>query len=90
MLLLSFQPPPRDTWNSDSVKYQFLVHPKAQDLKKISPDQYHVETDNTKTSFTVSGLQRFTMYNVTMRLFNNKGYGPWSKHVFFRTSEDCE
>eukprot|EP00111_Clytia_hemisphaerica_P021271 TCONS_00062616-protein len=87
-LEIKWIPPPRDTWNSDSVKYQFLIHPKAQDLKKISRDQYHVLTDNEATSYAASGLQRFTMYNVTMRLFNNKGYGPWSKHIFFRTSED--
>ena len=25
-----------------------------------------------------------------MRLFNDKGHGPWSKTVFAKTSEDCK
>ena len=90
LFLFQIQPPPRDTWNSDSVKYQFLVHPKGQDQKKISPDQYRVLTDNIATVYRASGLQMYTLYNVTMRMFNDKGQGPWSNSIFYRTSEDCE
>lgn len=46
--------------------------------------------DTTATSYIAHGLQKFSDYNITMRLFNDKGHGPWSKPVFVRTSEDCK
>jgi len=70
------------------VKYEFLVHPKGQDPKRITSDQYYTLTDNTATSYRAIGLQMFTMYSVTMRLFNEIGAGPWSDAYFFSTSED--
>ena len=86
--MFSFQPPSRESWNSGSVKYQFLIKPKGQDPKiKMS---YMSLPDAQATSYTARGLQMYTMYNVTIRLYNDKGFGPWSKTKFFRTSEDCK
>ena len=89
-LEVKWKPPPRNTWNSDSVKYEFLIYPKGQDRKKITSDQYYVLTNNIVTTYKASGLQMYTMYNITMRMFNEKGRGPWSKSIFHRTSEDCK
>ena len=89
-LEVKWKPPPRNTWNSDSVKYEFLIYPKGQDRKKITSDQYYVLTNNIATTYRASGLQMYTLYNITMRMFNEKGHGPWSESIFQRTSEDCK
>lgn len=87
-LEIRWKPPSRGSWNSDSVKYQFLIKPKGQDPKKDNEDQYHQLSDSTATLHRASGLQMFTVYNITIRLFNERGYGNWSVPIFKSTSED--
>lgn len=85
-LLIKWTPPSKDSWNSGSIKYQFLIKPKDQDPKIKTRYKEHPATQ--ATSYMARGLQKYTMYNITIRLFNEKGYGPWSHPIFARTSED--
>ncbi|XP_047144342.1 protein sidekick-1 isoform X1 [Hydra vulgaris] len=85
-LLIEWNPPEAESWNSGSIKYQFIIKPKDIDpeIQFAAVDYY----DTQAKSYLARGLQKYLMYNITMRLFNDKGFGPWSTPVFFRTSED--
>ena len=47
-------------------------------------------TNITMTSITLTGLEEYVEYNISVRAYTNVGPGPYSDDVMERTNEDGE
>ena len=83
---IQWTPPAKSSWNSGSIKYNINLTAMGRSWKEQIPDIKFADTLAKK--YEARGLYKWTLYNISIRLFNDQGFGPWSKPVFFRTSQD--
>ncbi|XP_046407157.1 tyrosine-protein phosphatase 99A [Ischnura elegans] len=72
-LLISWKPPPRDTIHGEFLGYRISYRPRdkgAEDVKEIYIRDPNVE------SHTITGLETYTQYLVSLQVFNPEGPGP--------------
>nr|XP_043066912.1 Down syndrome cell adhesion molecule-like protein Dscam2 [Drosophila bipectinata] len=88
-LLITWRAPIRDTWNGEilgyTIKYQrngfitgFRNYTK---VNRLPPDGFN--------NFRLSGLDKYTQYEITISAYNIKGDGPPSDIVLGHTLEDA-
>lgn len=98
-LLVTWRPPDRELWNGEILGY--TIGYKKVTSSSDSTKQYQYQQNNlynyTKVSisggdggndFRLVGLDKYTLYLVTVQAFNAKGDGPKSEPIQVHTLED--
>ena len=75
--------PPIDR-NGIVTVYEVLYEP----LETFGGAIMSMTVNTTNTSTTLSGLEEFVMYNISVRAYTSEGPGPYSEEIARRTDED--
>lgn len=92
-LLVTWRPPEREQWNGELLGYAigYRRAPTSNQLESEQPYNYsRVGTagGDGLNDFRLIGLDKYTLYMVTVQAFNAKGDGPPSDAVSAHTLED--
>ena len=66
--------------------YQVMFVPQETFEGNIGADL----VNTTNTNITISDLQEYVVYNVSVRAYTSAGAGPFSAHISVRTLQDGE
>lgn len=92
-LVVTWQPPLKDTWNGDLIGYTINCTEERQNVNYLGATN---ETQASRlvrvdgfatTKATVGKLKTFRRYSIGVRAVNGYGAGPWSALVFGTTLE---
>ena len=70
--------------NGIVTNYEVLYEP----LETFGGAIMSMTVNTTNTSTTLSGLEEFVMYNISVRAYTSEGPGPYSEEITRRTLED--
>ena len=70
--------------NGIVTNYEVLYEP----LETFEGAIMAMEVNTTNTSTTLSGLEEFVMYDISVRAYTSEGPGPYSEKIARRTDED--
>ena len=70
--------------NGIVTNYEVLYEP----LETFEGAIMAMEVNTTNTSTTLSGLEEFVMYDISVRAYTSEGPGPYSEEIARRTLED--
>lgn len=90
-LIVTWQLPPRESWNGELIGYAVNCTEEKQNINYISTNvtmQKSIRVDGFATTKTTIGdLRTFRRYAIVMRAVNSYGAGPWSSVVYGTTLE---
>lgn len=90
-LIVTWQVPPRESWNGELIGYTVNCTEEKQNINYISTNvtmQKSIRVDGfATTKTTIASLRTFKRYSIVVRAINSYGAGPWSLAVFGTTLE---
>lgn len=90
-LIVTWQLPPRETWNGELIGYTVNCSEEKQNINYISTNatlRKSIRVDGfATTKTTITNLRTFRRYSIQVRAINSFGPGPWSAAVFGTTLE---
>lgn len=90
-LVVTWQVPPRESWNGELIGYTVNCSEEKQNINYISTNvtmQKSIRVDGfATTKTTIANLRTFRRYSLVVRANNGFGAGPWSTPVFGTTLE---
>lgn len=90
-LIVTWQLPPRDSWNGELIGYTVNCTEEKQNINYISTNasmQRSIRVDGfATTKTTVKNLRTFRRYSIVVRAINSFGAGPFSAPVYGTTLE---
>lgn len=90
-LIVTWQLPPRDSWNGELIGYTINCTEEKQNINYISSNaslQRSIQVDGfATTKTTIKNLRTFRRYSIVIRAINSFGVGPFSVAVYATTLE---
>ncbi|XP_043669465.1 Down syndrome cell adhesion molecule-like protein Dscam2 isoform X1 [Vespula pensylvanica] len=88
-LKITWQPPDRSLWNGELLGYTISYTNLGVDDQSVNTTRVGI-TGNGDGSYDyrLTGLRKYTQYNIVVKAFNSKGDGPGSDLVTAQTFED--
>ncbi|XP_014485965.1 PREDICTED: Down syndrome cell adhesion molecule-like protein Dscam2 isoform X3 [Dinoponera quadriceps] len=88
-LKITWQPPDRSLWNGELLGYTIGYTNLGGDDQSMNTTRVGI-TGNGDGShdYRLTGLRKYTQYNIVVKAFNSKGDGPGSEPVRAHTFED--
>lgn len=87
-LLVKWHPPDRDNWNGEILGYAIGFHKTDNPDKSYNFSRMGTSGGESAHEFRLTGLEKYTAYNVIVLAFNAKGDGPGCNPVMAHTLED--
>ncbi|XP_034252481.1 Down syndrome cell adhesion molecule-like protein Dscam2 [Thrips palmi] len=87
-LRITWQPPDRTLWNGDILGYVIGFRHLGSAEESFNYTRVSM-TGDVSGDFRLSGLDKFTQYQVVVQAFNTRGEGPQSPVVIAQTLEDA-
>lgn len=90
-LIVTWQLPPRDSWNGELIGYTINCTEEKQNINYISSNaslRRSIQVDGfATTKTTIKNLRTFRRYSIVIRAINSFGVGPFSAAVYATTLE---
>lgn len=90
-LIVTWQVPPRESWNGELIGYTVNCTEEKQNINYIGTNvtmRKSIRVDGfATTKTTIENLRTFRRYSIVVRAINGFGAGPWSVPVFGTTLE---
>ncbi|XP_030749790.1 Down syndrome cell adhesion molecule-like protein Dscam2 isoform X2 [Sitophilus oryzae] len=91
-LVVTWEPPPRETWNGNLLGYHVGYQAMDEENKSISLS-YVFKSVEVRLHYggeaILQGLSKYTTYSIIVQAYNSRGSGPASDPVTARTLEDA-
>ncbi|XP_050296010.1 cell adhesion molecule Dscam2 isoform X2 [Anthonomus grandis grandis] len=90
-LVVTWEPPPRETWNGNLLGYH-VGYQELDEDNSVS-QSYVFKSVEVRAHYggeaVLQGLAKFTTYSIIVQAYNSRGSGPASEPVTARTLEDA-
>jgi Down syndrome cell adhesion molecule len=87
-LLVNWRPPERESWNGEILGYAIGFHKSDEPSHVYNYSRIGSSGGEGAHEFRLTGLEKYTAYNVIVLAYNAKGDGPPSKAMLAHTLED--
>ncbi|XP_017790457.1 PREDICTED: Down syndrome cell adhesion molecule-like protein Dscam2 [Habropoda laboriosa] len=81
---VTWQPPDRSLWNGELLGYTIRYASPGGNNQSVNING----NGDGSYDYRLTGLRKYTQYNVVVKAFNNKGDGPESNPITVQTLED--
>ncbi|XP_066603211.1 cell adhesion molecule Dscam2-like isoform X2 [Prorops nasuta] len=88
-LKVTWQPPDRSLWNGELLGYTISYTNLGEHSQSVNVTRVGISGNSERScEYRLTGLQKYTQYNIIVKAFNAKGDGPGSDPIVAQTFED--